>query len=148
MQSLEFSGAVRPLKWPLGVKWLVKRGDGTTLLLEIWPLLPVKGLYIEPSWVMATRFPTRPRIFTPSKQTGYGVHLAAYPIGTKGVFSGGQVDQLPPSIAQVKNARNYRPYPLLRTSSRRGAKLNTSITLSLPFTSPAVLYPLLYINVN
>jgi hypothetical protein len=25
MQRLEVSGAVRPLKWPLGVKWLIKR---------------------------------------------------------------------------------------------------------------------------
>ena len=24
MEHLEVSGAVRPLKWPLGVKWLIK----------------------------------------------------------------------------------------------------------------------------
>jgi hypothetical protein len=29
MQRLEVSGAVRPLKWPLGVKWLKKQNEVT-----------------------------------------------------------------------------------------------------------------------
>ena len=32
MQHLEVSGAVRPLKWPLGVKWLISMWNHTPLL--------------------------------------------------------------------------------------------------------------------
>jgi hypothetical protein len=34
MERLEVSGAVRPLKWPLGVKWLKKRDSSPVTGLE------------------------------------------------------------------------------------------------------------------
>jgi hypothetical protein len=42
MQRLEVSGAVRPLKWPLGVKWLRRQAGrvGTTPKVQFKDVFP------------------------------------------------------------------------------------------------------------
>jgi hypothetical protein len=50
MQRLEVSGAVRPLKWPLGVKWLIDvaiSGDRNVIKKEAVKILKYKDLTIE-----------------------------------------------------------------------------------------------------
>jgi hypothetical protein len=55
MQYLEVSGAVRPLKWPLGVKWLIKEtlrnilSHNTVIYLESSPC--VKVIIIKKAFV-------------------------------------------------------------------------------------------------
>jgi hypothetical protein len=38
MQYLEVNGAVRPLKWPLGVKWLKTQGNQERKPVSRWPV--------------------------------------------------------------------------------------------------------------
>jgi hypothetical protein len=49
MQRLEVSGAVRPLKWPLGVKWLTYLVEVPTLGGHISSIFPVLKSYQRPS---------------------------------------------------------------------------------------------------
>ena len=43
MQHLKFRGAVRPLKWSLGVKWIIQNiAVGTTVIIFDW-----KGSYVN-----------------------------------------------------------------------------------------------------
>jgi hypothetical protein len=47
MQRLEVSGAVRPLKWPLGVKWLISKADNP-------PPAHKCLLYLKIQWIHTT----------------------------------------------------------------------------------------------
>jgi hypothetical protein len=69
-------------------------------------------------WTTGLRFPTGPRecSLLHSVKTGSGAHLASYPLGTGGYFSGNKTAgacswPLTPSSAQVKNGGSILPLP-------------------------------------
>jgi hypothetical protein len=50
MQNLQVSGAVRPLKWPLGVKWLTNIRVGRDSSVSIATRYELDGPGIESRW--------------------------------------------------------------------------------------------------
>jgi hypothetical protein len=50
MQSLEVSGAVRPLKWPLGVKWLIYNPTRYDVKRDLVPPPPETPIVLSTYW--------------------------------------------------------------------------------------------------
>jgi hypothetical protein len=93
-------------------------------LINLWIAQSV--LRRATSWTTGVRFPARLRDFSllHSVQTGSGVHLASYAMGTWNLFAGvkrpgREADHSHPVRVEFKHGRVM--FPFLNTSSYRGA---------------------------